>query len=485
MYIKNLLEGIDYKVIQGSADSEIEAIGWDSRNVKPKSLFICVKGKNVDRHDYALDAIKAGATALVIQHEIVNIPSGIDVLYVNDSRASMAKIAATYFGHPSQYFNLIGITGTNGKTSVSWFIAKILEVAGRKTGIIGTIDNKIGNSKISIDKLNPTTPDSIELQGIFKEMLNQGVTDVAMEVTSTALVNNRVDYSNFKIGVFTNLTQDHLDEHGTMENYKTAKMRLFDMCEHSVINADDPIYEDIINNTKSENIISYGIERDAYFKAEDIEFHFDGVSFTLNVNKMKKNVWLKVPGKFSVYNALAAIAACYISGLAIDEIIKGIGEIEGVRGRFEIVPNPKGCLVIVDYAHTPDGLSNILSSVKEFARGDIISVFGCGGDREKTKRPIMGKIAGQWSNISILTSDNPRTENPSKILDDIEVGIKETICVYEKIENRKEAIYRALDLAKANDVIIIAGKGHETYQVFQDKTIHFDDTEVVKEYFEQ
>lgn len=484
MIVKNLLKDIKYCVLQGTDNTEIGSITWDSRKAREGSLFICVKGKNVDRHEFAADAVKAGANVLIIEHEVSDIPKKVSVIQVNNTKEVMARIASIYYGEPSEYMNLIGITGTNGKTSVSWFIARILEVSGRKTGIIGTIENRAGNTIMKVEKLNPTTPDSIELQATLREMKEAGVTDVAMEVTSSALENHRVDHCNFDIDVFTNLTQDHLDEHGTMENYKNAKLKLFKLCRRGVVNADEPVHSEIINNSSCECILSYGINNAADFMAEDIEYTISGVYFTLNHHGFRSRIHLKVPGKFSVYNALAAMAACYLSGLTLEQIIKGIGSVEGVKGRFEAIPNSKGCLVIVDYAHTPDGLTNILSSAREIAKKRIITVFGCGGDRDTGKRPLMGEIAGNWSDLCFLTSDNPRTESPSKIIEEIEVGISKTNCPYEKIENRKNAIFRALDNARPGDIVVIAGKGHESYQIFANHTIHFDDGEVVSEYFD-
>lgn len=483
MFVKDLLKDIRYEVLQGTDNVNIDYISWDSRKVRPNSLFICVKGRNIDRHDFALQAAEAGASVLVIEHWVKGIPVGMNVIKVENTRETMACIANIYYKEPSKFINLIGITGTNGKTSVSWFAAKILEACGRKAGIIGTIENRVGCEKVKAEKLNPTTPDSIELQATLREMLDKGVTDVAMEVTSAALDNHRVDKCYFDIGVFTNLTQDHLDEHGTMENYKNAKLRLFKMCRYGIVNADDPVYADIRKSATCDMILSYGINNQADLKAENIQYMMDGVRFTLNFDGMKKNMRISVPGKFTVYNALAAIGICYLSGLTVEQIAKGIEMIEGVKGRFEPIPNKKGLLVIVDYAHTPDGLENILSSVKEFAKRRVITVFGCGGDRDRTKRPVMGEVAGKWSDLCIITSDNPRTEEPMGILEDIEPGIRGTGCSYEKVLNRKDAIYGALDAAKPEDIVVIAGKGHESYQIFADHTIHFDDSEVVREYF--
>lgn len=483
MKIKELLNNIPYEIIQGSDENEIKNISWDSRQVEKQSLFICVKGKNVDRHDYALTAIEKGAVALVIQHGVENIPKDVTIIKVKDSQAAMAVIASQFYGHPSRKFNLIGITGTNGKTSVSYFISEILESLGKNVGIIGTIENKIGKQNLNVEKKNPTTPDSLDLQSSFSEMVKNSVTDVVMEVTSIGLDHHRVDESDFDIGVFTNLTQDHLDEHGTMENYRDAKIKLFKMCRQGLINIDDSYAEDFINAATCK-VLTYGIHKEADYKAEDISYSLEGVSFTLNHHGEKKEIDLKIPGKFSVYNALAAIGSCHALGIPLDDIAKGISSIHTVRGRFETVPNSKGYMVVVDYAHTPDGLENILSSVKALTDKKVISVFGAGGDRDKTKRPIMGEIAGRLSHHCVITSDNPRTEDPEGILKDIEAGIKKTDCPYELVVDRKEAIHSALKTAEPGDIVVIAGKGHETYQIFKDKTIHFDDVEVAKEFLE-
>lgn len=483
MEIYKLLNGISYRVIQGSDREEVSNISWDTRRIKSNSLFICVKNRIVDRHEFALDAVKGGATGLVIDHEVDGIPEDVTIIMVEDSRKAMAAIASNFYGEPSSKFNLIGVTGTNGKTSVTYFISKILEGAGRKTGIIGTIENSIGGRALSAEKLNPTTPDAIELQESFREMLNEGAEDVVMEVTSSALSQDRVYKCDFNIGIFTNLTQDHLEEHGTMENYKRAKMKLFTMCKTGIINVDDEISDEIIREASGCKIITYGIDREADFRAEDIEYSLNGVSFKLKYDGKTRDLKLKVPGRFSVYNALAATAAGVASGLSIDEAAEKLSLIEVVRGRFESVPNKSGVLTIVDYAHSPDSLEKVLTSVKEFSKGKIITVFGCGGNRDKTKRPIMGEIAGRLSDFCVITSDNPRNEEPLGILDDIERGTIKTDCKYIKLSDRREGIQRALEMAQEGDCVIVAGKGHETYQILGSKTIHFDDAEVIREYF--
>lgn len=485
MKMKDLLNEIPYEVVQGTDEINIQNISWDSRRLKPNSLFICVKNKNVDRHNYAHDAIESGATTLLIEHKIENIPSRITVIKVENTKLAMAIIANRFYDEPSKKFNLIGITGTNGKTTVTFFITKILECIGRKVGIISTIENSIGNKTLETVKLNPTTPDAIELQSSFAEMAENNVTDAVMEVTSLALEQNRTYMCDFDIGIFTNLTQDHLDEHGTMENYKKAKLKLFKVCRFGIINADDPVSQEIIQNATCD-VITYGIDSTADFMAKDIVYSKEGVSFTLCFCDNNKKVHLNVPGKFNVYNALTAIASCYFLGLPLALIIDALTNINGVKGRFEVVPNNKGYLVIVDYAHTPDSLKNILTTFRketDLSQNKLIVVFGCGGERDKTKRPIMGEVAGTYSDYCIITCDNPRKEDPLNIIYEIEQGLKNTTCPYEKIEDRKAAIHTALKKANYKDVIVIAGKGHENYQILKDKVIHFDDVEVVKEYF--
>jgi len=482
MNLNEILKEINYEVLNGNINLEISSITWDSRAIDKNSLFIAIKNRKVDRHDFALDAINNGSIALIIEHEILNIPKGITVIKVEDSRKAMAIIARNYYGNPIEKLKVIGITGTNGKTSITYFISKTLEAFQIKCGIIGTIENTVGGEKIKTNKLNPTTPDSIELQGSFAEMLDKGATHVAIEVSSSALSQDRVYGCKFDIGVFTNLSKDHLEEYGTMEKYKNAKLKLFQMCKKGIINIDDVIAVDIISVANCE-LITYGIEKQCDFRATDIKYTSSGVKFDLIHNDEIREVQLNIPGRFSVYNALAAIASCNSLGLALDDIIKGVKKIEGVPGRFQAIPNSKDILTIVDYAHSPDGLENILSAVKEIAKSRLILVFGCGGNRDISKRAIMGEIAGRYSDYCIITSDNPRKEEPRLIINDIETGIVKTDCSYEKIEDRKQAIFKALQMAEAGDAVIIAGKGHENYQILKYKTIHFSDEEAVKEYF--
>jgi UDP-N-acetylmuramoyl-L-alanyl-D-glutamate--2,6-diaminopimelate ligase len=484
MRISDLLQKVEYEVLQGNAETEVSGICWDSRRIKPGTVFICVRGRNVDRHIFAKQAVEDGASALVVDHKLYKMPRDITIIKVTDTRTALSEAAAVLYGNPSKKFKLMGVTGTNGKTSVTWFIEKVLQAAGKTPGIIGTIENRIGEHVLETVKVNPTTPDPLELQASFDELAAKGASHVVMEVTSSALAQNRVHGCDFDIGIFTNLTQDHLEEHGTMENYKREKLKLFKMCKLGIVNVDDCASQDFIKEAKCP-IITYGIETEADFAAEDIKGSLKGSEFFLRHQNRQYSVSLKLPGKFNVYNVLAAISACYQCGLTLEEILKGIESIEAVKGRFQFVPNTGDFSVIVDYAHSPDGLENILNAVRELTSRRVILIFGCGGNRDKGKRPIMGKIGGTLSDYCFITSDNPRKEEPMSIIEDIEKGIADTDCKYEKIADRRRAIFRALSIAEAGDTVVVAGKGHEDYQIIGDRYMDFDDVEVVKEFFEE
>lgn len=482
MNLEKVLHNIPYECIQGKCDIEIDAIIYDSRIKTQKGLFICIEGYTVDGHQYIQSAIDNGAVAIIVQKEInIEIPPHIAMVKVDDTRATMAVIGSNFYNHPSKDMNLIGITGTNGKTTTSYLIAWILESISKKIGVIGTIENRIGNKIIKAER---TTPESLDLQRLLNMMKEDEVSHVVMEVSSHALELERVKGVNYKVGVFTNLSLDHLDFHKTIENYAKAKAKLFNMCEEGIINIDDP-YAKVMIEAANCHIYTYGIDSNADFKGENIQISSRGVNFDLVVRDRVLPVFMPIPGKFSVYNALAAIATTYAMGLSIESIIQSLADVPGVPGRVQSISSTKGFSIIIDYAHTPDGLENILQTVKEFVKGDIITVFGCGGDRDQTKRPIMGKIAGEYSDYTIITSDNPRTEDPQTILDHIENGIKEHKEKYEKVIDRKEAIQKAIQRAKKDDVIIIAGKGHENYQILKDRIIHFDDVEVAKDYLQE
>ncbi|MDT8719482.1 UDP-N-acetylmuramoyl-L-alanyl-D-glutamate--2,6-diaminopimelate ligase [Clostridium sp. 19966] len=482
MLLSNLLKGIEYELLQGSLSVNIDKICWDSRELFKNCLFIAVKNKNVDRHNYIDMAINSGALAIVLEKETNNIPQNVTVIRVKNSRIAMAIASNNFYDYPSHKFNLIGITGTNGKTSTSYFISDILNYSYRRCGIIGTIENNAAGMQLRTSKLNPTTPDSLELQKSFSEMINLGMTDVAMEVTSTALEMNRVYGCNFDIAVFTNLTMEHLEEHGTMENYKKAKLKLFAMCKNFVLNADDAFSKAIIKKYPDSSVLTYGIENTADLRAINIQYSIDSVSFDLSFNGIFYPVEINIPGRFTVYNALAAAASCYLSGIAMDEIVRALSNLKGVPGRFQYVRNNKDINIIIDYAHSPDGLKNILLSAREFTKGKLLLLFGCGGDRDINKRPIMGGVAGSLADYCIITSDNPRSENPDKIIKDIEEGLRNTNCAYKKITDREKAIEEIISLSASGDTIIIAGKGHENYQIVKDKTYEFNDAKIIKEY---
>ncbi|MBQ2679849.1 MAG: UDP-N-acetylmuramoyl-L-alanyl-D-glutamate--2,6-diaminopimelate ligase [Firmicutes bacterium] len=478
MKLSKLLEGMEYKAAQGSLDTDVKNVVYNSREASEGSAFVCITGFKTDGHKYVNDAIGRGANVIIAERPI-DVPENITLIISENNRRNLAIIANNFYNDPSSRINLIGVTGTNGKTTTTFLVKAMLERKGRKTGLIGTIENRIGDEIIHTER---TTPESLELAALFDEMYQKGARDVIMEVSSHALDLDRVYGFKFDTAVFTNLTQDHLDYHKTMENYRNAKAILFRMADKAVINTDDEAGLYMAEVAKGE-IITFGIDNDADLRGENIVITADGVSFDLEYGGKVYPVRLNIPGKFSIYNALGAIGTGLFSGLDIQDIIDSLAETEGIRGRFQTIKGPGGFNAIVDYAHTPDGLENILNTAKEFAKGRIITVFGCGGDRDRTKRPIMGDIAGKLSDFCIITSDNPRTENPESIIDDIEEGTKKTGCEYIRITDRKEAIFKAVSMAEADDVVIVAGKGHEDYQIFADKTIHFDDSEVIKEAF--
>lgn len=482
MKLGQLIKNINCKIVQGCADTEVNAVQYDSRKVGRGDLFVCITGFQTDGHKYAKSAIEKGASVIVAEHMDEGMEnSGAAIVITENTRKALALISAAYYDNPSEKINVIGVTGTNGKTTTTYLIKTILDSLGYKTGVIGTIGNMIGKRTLHADR---TTPESLELQELFSEMSGEDVSFAVMEVSSHSLALDRVTGVKYSTAIFTNLTQDHLDYHKTMENYMKAKGILFSMAEKAVINIDDAAGAYMRNVAKG-LVMTTAIESEnADLRAENISVTAGGVSYTLDYEGRQYPVKLNIPGRFSIYNSLGAIGACLLNGIKMEDILKGLFLNEGVPGRFQSVPNNLGITAIVDYAHTPDGLENILETAHEFAKGRIITVFGCGGDRDRTKRPIMAEIVGKLSDFAIITSDNPRTENPASILDDVEVGMIPTKCPYHKIVDRREAINEAIRMAKKDDVVIIAGKGHEDYQIFADKTIHFDDVEEVKKAFE-
>lgn len=484
MKLHELLNNLHALVPFSGENPDITSIENDNRKVQQGSLFICIKGYTVDGHDFAEAAVKSGAVAVVAEHDL---PLNVPVIVVNDTNRAMAVLADAFYGQPSRKFKLVGITGTNGKTTVSHLIEKVLSDAGKKTGLIGTMYTKIGAKMIETKN---TTPESLTLQKTFKSMADEGVEAAVMEVSSHALDEGRVHGTEFDVAVFTNLSQDHLDYHHTMEEYKHAKGLLFSQLgntfetnkpKFAVLNVDDPAADSFMRGT-SAHIITYGIDQKADISAKDITMTSKGTAFTLSAAGRELLVNMQLIGKFSVYNVLAGIGAGLALGMPLEHIIRSIEGVEGVAGRFELVNAGQDFTVIVDYAHTPDSLENVLSTISQFAQKKVFVVVGCGGDRDRTKRPLMAKIACNLATDPIFTSDNPRSEDPIEILKDMQAGAEGES--YQLIPDRKAAIEFAVKNASEGDVILIAGKGHETYQIIGSQVFDFDDRKVAKDAIE-
>lgn len=471
MKLYDLIKNIDVLKTYGDTSLDITHITNNSKACTSSSLFIAVKGFSTDGHKYIKNAVENGAKAIVCTKYDPEIEAC--QIVVSDSRKAEAKIACEFYQNPAESFKLLGITGTNGKTTTTYLVKHVLEDLGYKVGLIGTNQNMIGDKVFDTER---TTPDSIELQKLFALMRDEKVDFCVMEVSSHALELDRVYGINYEVGAFTNLTRDHLDFHKTMDNYALSKAKLFDISSKAVINADDSYGFKMAQNTKCETL-TYSIKNDATYKANDILYKSDKIEFLVDDLKYV----LSIPGEFSVYNALCAISILKAVGIESEKIASSLKNAHGVKGRCEVVKVDKDYSVIIDYAHTPDGIENILKTFRPITKGRIIIVFGCGGDRDNTKRAIMGKIAGELADILVVTSDNPRTEDPMKIINMIVDGVKETNACYSVIESRKEAIRYALNIAKKDDVVLLCGKGHETYQILNSGTIHFDEREVVRE----
>ena len=453
-------------------DTEITSITCDSRRVEAGCLFVCIEGTAVDGHRFAEAAQQAGAAAVVVQRDL-----GLHTqLMAGNTRMAWAQICANWFGHPASRLKMIGVTGTNGKTTTTTLIKSMLEHEGYKVGLIGTIHNLIG------DRVLParhTTPDPYDLQSLLALMVVEGCDYCVMEVSSHALHQRRVAGCTYEVGVFTNLTQDHLDYHGTMENYMLAKKELFSLSRTGIVNYDDP-WASAISDGVPCPLTTYSAKDDAAdYVARNIRYRADGVDFELVGIGQIGRVRMQIPGQFSVYNGLCAATVCLKLGLPFDRVVEALSAANGVKGRAEVVPTGRDFTVVIDYAHTPDGLDNICRTLKQCCTGRLVTLFGCGGDRDKTKRPLMGAVAASLSDYLVVTSDNPRTEDPAAIIEDILAGLADTATPYTVVENRVEAIHWAIAHARAGDTILLAGKGHETYQILADETIHLDEREVV------
>jgi len=477
MLLKELLLDIEKVHIAADVEVNIQGISYDTRTIRDGELFIAIRGYETDGHKFIDDAVSKGAICVICEETPkVEIP----YIIVKDSRQVLASASAVWFGNPAKKLKLVGVTGTNGKTSVTNLIKHIIVKCSKsKVGLIGTNGNFIGDRQLSTEH---TTPESYELHKLLDKMVLEGCEIVVMEVSSHALYMKRVFGLDFDIGVFTNLTPEHLDFHTTMEEYANAKALLFQNCKKSVINIDD-LYADFMISKSTGSVMTYSINNSsADLVGKDIRLQSERVEFcTLAVGNINR-IELPIPGVFSVYNSLASIATAILLGFDIDEIAPTLRTYEGVKGRTEVVPTGNEYTVLVDYAHTPDALKNIITAVHEFAKGRVVVVFGCGGDRDKAKRPLMGKISSELSDYTVITSDNPRNEEPGKIIQEIVAGIDQSSSAYTVIENRREAICWALDNLELGDVLIIAGKGHETYQIIGSEKIHFDDREVVAEH---
>ncbi|RKQ37396.1 UDP-N-acetylmuramoyl-L-alanyl-D-glutamate--2,6-diaminopimelate ligase [Oceanobacillus halophilus] len=482
MKLKKLLSAIPfYNGNRFDEDLEIVDIEMDSRKVKPGFLFVCISGFTVDGHQYADEAVKNGAVAIIAEK---HIEAKVPVIIVNDTSRTLAILANKFYDFPTSNIPLIGVTGTNGKTTVTYLLEKIFNDNKEKTGIIGTIQMKIGGDTYSTPN---TTPNALDLQRFFKKMSDEQVEQGIMEVSSHALDLGRVYGCDYDVAIFTNLSQDHLDYHKDLDDYLRAKSLLFsqlgnnynqDKQKFAVINADDTS-SDLLMRSTAQHTLTYGCQKKADISAENIKLDASGTSFMLVTPIGSLHIHSKLIGMFNIYNMLAASAAAIARGVSLEVIKSALESIKGVNGRFEAVDVGQDYTVIVDYAHTPDSLENVLQTVKEFAENDIYVVVGCGGDRDRTKRPLMAQIAQKYTDLAILTSDNPRTEDPMAILEDMVEGLVEAND-YEVIADRKEAIQKAIHYAKKDDIILIAGKGHETYQQIGHVKYDFDDREIAK-----
>ena len=470
MKLSALLEGVRVTEVHADLNTDITGVCCDTRLVQPGGLFVASTGYGADRHAYLPVATEKGAAVAVCERAPED---GLPYILVPDTRVAEAVIAANWHGHPAARMTLVGITGTNGKTTVSYLIRSLLEqLFGAKVGLIGTIQNLIGDEVVETAN---TTPGAMELQALFARMADAGCTHVVMEVSSHALALERVGGVRFDTAVFTNLTQDHLDFHKTMEAYGDAKALLFGRCKHAVLCADDPAWEKMAAAFDG-TPLTYGQSEGCGLRAEAVELAADHVAFTVDDVPVR----LGIPGGFSVSNALAALGTAISLGASLEAAAAALQNAHGVKGRVEVVPTPgQPYTILIDYAHTPDGLENVLRSVKGFARGRTVAVFGCGGDRDPIKRPIMGRIAADIADFVVVTSDNPRTEEPQKIIEDILAGMQDTATPYIVVPDRREAIRWAMDHAQPEDVIVLAGKGHETYQILGTEKTHLDEREEV------
>lgn len=477
MKLQKLLEGLEILSANVDLETEIAQVCYDSRQVKSGDLFVALSGYTVDGHRFIPQAIASGAAAVLCQV----LPENGETPYVQvaDSRRALAVTGANFFGRPADAMTMVGMTGTNGKTTSTYLLKAILEARGEKVGLIGTNQNMIGEEVLPTER---TTPESFELQKLFARMRDAGCTYVVMEVSSHALFLDRVYGVSYEVGVFTNLTQDHLDFHKTMEDYCDAKALLFQNCKTGVVNAGDPWTPRLLKDATCK-VVTFSSAGAADLWPEDVLLAEDHVAFTAVHGGERVPVRVNIPGHFMVDNTLDVLGAALALGISLEESAAVLARVPHVKGRVEVVPTPgKDYTVLIDYAHSPDSLVNVLTTVKGFAKGRTVALFGCGGDRDKSKRPKMGRAAAEIADFAIVTTDNPRTECPADIIADILPGLEGTGTPYEVIEDRVEAIHWAMDHAQAGDVIVLCGKGHETYQEVGHEKRHMDEREIVAEY---
>ncbi len=474
MKLKELLRGVSVMDATANLELEVENVYYDSRKVSANSLFVAISGFAADGNRFIPMALEKGAVAVMTAKK----PEGdVPYILVENDRLALALIGANFYGHPALGMTMIGITGTNGKTSATLLLKQVLEKClGAKVGLIGTMENLVGDEVIPTER---TTPESLELQGLFARMRASGCSHVVMEVSSHALTLDRVGGVHFQVAAFTNLTEDHLDFHKTMDEYCDAKAELFTRCDGAVINADDSYAPRMLEKAGCP-VITTSVAGKGDLTAANLELQSEGIRFTARMGEEQAQVRLPIPGRFTVYNALTVMGIAAQLGIRLEACAAALATVTGVKGRVEVVPTPgTDYSVLIDYAHTPDGLENVISSVKYFCKGRVITVFGCGGDRDPMKRPIMGEIGVKLSDFAVITSDNPRTEDPDAIISDILKGVDPAMGAYKVVSDRRKAIRYAMDIAKKDDIIILAGKGHETYQEIHGVKHHLDEREEV------
>lgn len=489
MKLTEILRGVQDLKAKGNIDVDVKKITCDSRNVNEGDMFVAIKGFDVDGHEFIKNAIENGAKVILINEDMTKsvltyISDNITLITTKDTRCALAICACNFYDNPSKKVKLIGVTGTKGKTTTTFMIKEILEKQGIKTGLIGTIASYSGENKI--EDSDRTTPDSLKLQQLFSTMYNDGCKVIVMEVSSQSLKLHRVDGCDFDIGIFTNFSEDHISEkeHPNMEDYFESKVMLFKMCKYAFVNSDDVNTIRVPEIVKTCEFKTYGIDNECDLLAKDITITNSYVDFKVKINGKNERIKTGIPGRFSVYNSLAAISVALKLGVSSENIKEALNSVR-VPGRSELVDNKLGITIMIDYAHSPESLQSILQAVKSYTRGRVICVFGCGGDRDHGKRPLMGEISGKIASYTIITSDNPRTENKEQIVKEIEKGIIKTKGKYECIVDRTEAIKKAISMYEKNDIIVLAGKGHETYQEINHIKYPYDERKIIKEIIDE